>query len=282
MTVMKSVLVAAAATVALSAQAQSCRFGTLVVVPAFGEVKHVNDQVVATLAVEEQDKDKAAAASRVNQKMNKGIAIVKQADPSAALKSYATIPIPCIRKSAHCGWCRCQAAFANGMACRPVPGSDDGQSGVLPKTVSAAQGVLTLNGLNFGLKPEPPFAGDQRIAATYKNLNERVAAIAKAMGPATFPTPCSIRWTSKFGQLRHGKPLCRRTDDDAQRQDERRQCRRRTELRAGRNDARHACRRQGQVQVSALARKHFRVRLFKNHGGGPMVVFAPIFSRRTP
>ena len=89
MTVMKSVLVAAAATVALSAQAQSLpTSGTLVVVPAFGEVKHVNDQVVATLAVEEQDKDKAAAASRVNQKMNKGIAIAKQADPSAALKSY--------------------------------------------------------------------------------------------------------------------------------------------------------------------------------------------------
>ncbi|MEG0880554.1 MAG: SIMPL domain-containing protein, partial [Janthinobacterium sp.] len=54
MTVMKSVLVAAAATVALSAQAQSLPTnGTLVVVPAFGEVKHVNDQVVATLAVEE-------------------------------------------------------------------------------------------------------------------------------------------------------------------------------------------------------------------------------------
>ena len=53
----------------------------------------------------------------------------------------------------------------------------------LPKTVSAAQGVLTLNGLNFGLKPETiRLLDDQRIAATYKNLNERVAAIAKAMG----------------------------------------------------------------------------------------------------
>lgn len=85
MSVMKIVLVAAAASAALSAQAQSLpTSGTLVVVPAFGEVKHANDQVVATLAIEEQDKDKAAAASRVNQKMNKGIAIVKQADASAA------------------------------------------------------------------------------------------------------------------------------------------------------------------------------------------------------
>ena len=53
----------------------------------------------------------------------------------------------------------------------------------LPKTVSAAQGVLTLNGLNFGLKPETiRVLDDQRIAATYKNLNERIASIARAMG----------------------------------------------------------------------------------------------------
>lgn len=53
----------------------------------------------------------------------------------------------------------------------------------LPKTVSAAQGVLTLNRLNFGLAPATiRKLDDQRIAAAYKNLNERVAAIAGAMG----------------------------------------------------------------------------------------------------
>jgi len=47
--------------------------GTLVIVPAFGEVKMANDEATLTLMIEEQDKDKAAAASRVNQKMKQGM-----------------------------------------------------------------------------------------------------------------------------------------------------------------------------------------------------------------
>ncbi|MEX0140344.1 SIMPL domain-containing protein [Massilia sp. LMS1-1-1.1] len=185
MTVMKSLLAAAAATVALSAQAQILpTSGTLVVVPANGEVVHANDQVTVTLAVEEQDKDKAAAASRVNQKMNQGAAIVKKADPQAVLKTqgyytYAVYPET--------------APLPPGVAAKPrVPtGWRVGQYlqvtttnlAALPKTVSAAQGVLTLNRLNFGLAPATiRKLDDQRIAAAYKNLNERVAAIAGAMG----------------------------------------------------------------------------------------------------
>ena len=185
MTVMKSLLAAAAATVALSAQAQTLpTSGTLVVVPANGEVVHVNDRVTVTLAVEEQDKDKAAAASRVNQKMNQGAAIVKKADPQAVLKTqgyytYAVYPET--------------APLPPGVAAKPrVPtGWRVGQYlqvtttnlVALPKTVSAAQGVLTLNRLNFGLAPATiRKLDDQRIAAAYKNLNERVAAIAGAMG----------------------------------------------------------------------------------------------------
>ena len=185
MTVMKSLLAAAAATVALSAQAQTLpTSGTLVVVPANGEVVHANDQVTVTLAVEEQDKDKAAAASRVNQKMNQGAAIVKKADPQAVLKTqgyytYAVYPET--------------APLPPGVAAKPrVPtGWRVGQYlqvtttnlAALPKTVSAAQGVLTLNRLNFGLAPATiRKLDDQRIAAAYKNLNERVAAIAGAMG----------------------------------------------------------------------------------------------------
>ena len=185
MTVMKSLLAAAAATIALSAQAQTLpTSGTLVVVPANGEVVHANDQVTVTLAVEEQDKDKAAAASRVNQKMNQGAAIVKKADPQAVLKTqgyytYAVYPET--------------APLPPGVAAKPrVPtGWRVGQYlqvtttnlAALPKTVSAAQGVLTLNRLNFGLAPATiRKLDDQRIAAAYKNLNERVAAIAGAMG----------------------------------------------------------------------------------------------------
>ena len=185
MTVMKSMLAAAVATVALSAQAQSLpTSGTLVVVPANGEVVHANDQVTVTLAIEEQDKDKAAAASRVNQKMNQGVAIVKKADPQAVLKTqgyytYAVYPET--------------APLPPGVAAKPrvATGWRVGQYlqvtttnlAALPKTVSAAQGVLTLNRLNFSLAPATVRKlDDQRIAAAYQNLKERVADIAGAMG----------------------------------------------------------------------------------------------------
>ena len=46
--------------------------GTMVIVPANGEVRHANDQATVTFAVEEFDKDKAAAAARVNRKMKEG------------------------------------------------------------------------------------------------------------------------------------------------------------------------------------------------------------------
>jgi predicted secreted protein len=53
----------------------------------------------------------------------------------------------------------------------------------LPKTVAAAQKVLALNNLQFGLtEATTKKLDDQRIAATYENLNERIASIAKAMG----------------------------------------------------------------------------------------------------
>ena len=99
MTVIKHLAAAAAVSIALAGVATAAETlpttGTLVVVPAFGEVKHANDQAVATFAIEEQDKDKAAAASRVNQKMKQGTDILKKADPQASLKTqgYYTYPI---------------------------------------------------------------------------------------------------------------------------------------------------------------------------------------------
>lgn len=158
--------------------------GTLVVVPAYGEVKHANDQAVATFAIEEQDKDKAAAASRVNQKMKQGTDIIKKADPQASLKTqgYYTYPVyPEDRPQ------------PNGQPAKPrVPTAwrvgqylevTTTNLGELPKTTAAAQKVLTLNNITFGLTPETTKKlDDQRIAATYKNLNERIASIANAMG----------------------------------------------------------------------------------------------------
>ncbi len=53
----------------------------------------------------------------------------------------------------------------------------------LPKTAAAAQRTLALNNLQFGLaRATTRKLDEQRIAATYQNLNERIASIAKAMG----------------------------------------------------------------------------------------------------
>jgi len=188
MTVMKNLAAAAAVSFALAAHAAPAdslpTTGTLVVVPAFGEVKHANDQVIATLAIEEQDKDKAAAASRVNQKMKQGLDIVKAADPQAKLKTqgYYTYPVYPEDRPLPNGQMpkqRVPTAWRVGQYLEVTTTNLD----KLPKTVAAAQKVLTLNGLQFGLTPETTKKlDDERIAATYKNLNERINSIANAMG----------------------------------------------------------------------------------------------------
>jgi predicted secreted protein len=160
--------------------------GTLVVVPAFGEVKHANDQATITFAVEEHDKDKNAAAARVNRKMKEGTEIVRRADPKAELKTmgYYTYPVyPEVPPMP-------QPALRTPV--KPVPIAwrvgqylelKTTNLAELPKTAAAAQKVLQINNVNFGLSPElEKRLDDQRIAATYRNLNERIVSIANAMG----------------------------------------------------------------------------------------------------
>jgi uncharacterized protein len=156
--------------------------GTLVIVPAFGEVTRANDQVQATFMIEEQNKDKAVAASLVNKKMKQGTNIIRQADHQAILKTrgYYTYPVyaeestrtPTNKIPLQTGW-------RVGQYLEVTTTDLDG----LAKTVAAAQGVLALNGLQFGLADATRKKLDQqRIEATYQNLLDRVAAVAKAMG----------------------------------------------------------------------------------------------------
>lgn len=185
---MKFFAVAALAAFAVTAQAQSLSTaGAVVVVPAFGEVTRANDQATATLSVEETDKDKAVAASRANQKMKQGLEILKKADPQATLKTqnyytYAVYPeepvVPAGQpRPPHQP--RVPTAWRVGQSVQLITANLDS----LPKTVAAAQGVMSLNGLRFGLSPATvKQLDDQRIAATYLNLNERISAIAAAMG----------------------------------------------------------------------------------------------------
>jgi predicted secreted protein len=182
---MKYLAMAALAACVFTAHAQSLSTaGSLVVVPAFGEVKRTNDQATITLSVEEIDKDKAAAASRVNTKMKQGLEIVKKADPQASLKTqgYYTYPVYPEEAPLQPGQprkARVPTSWRVGQSLQVVTTNLD----TLPKTVAAVQSILSLNNLHFGLSPETTRQlEDQRIAATYLNLNERIASIAKAMG----------------------------------------------------------------------------------------------------
>jgi predicted secreted protein len=154
----------------------------LIIVPATGTVIRANDEAHATFMIEEQDKDKAAAASRVNQKIKQGIEILKREDPQARLKTrgyytYAVYadeqqpPRP-LKARQLVGWRVGQyveATTANLAA--------------LPRTVAAAQSILGLNGLRFGLSEKTArSADDELIAAAYGSLTERIASIARALG----------------------------------------------------------------------------------------------------
>lgn len=155
--------------------------GTLVVLPASGEVRRINDQATVTLTAEETHKDKAVAASRVNQKMKQGLSIIKNADPQASLKTeayytYAVYPEPTTPATSAprtpVGWRVVQTLR--------VTTTD---LAALPKTVAAAQSVLALSNIYFSLTPASiRQLDDERIAATYANLNQRVRAVASAMG----------------------------------------------------------------------------------------------------
>ena len=155
-----------AASAAAFAQTPAQTSGTLVIVPAYGEVKHANDEARMTLMVEEQDKDKAAAASRVNQKMKQGTEIVRKADPQATLTTrgyytYAVYPEDQPRQS---NKARQPSAWRVGQYLEVKTTNLT----ALPKTVAAAQGVLALNGLQFGL-----------TEATTKKLDaERIDAVS--------------------------------------------------------------------------------------------------------
>lgn len=156
---------------------------TLVIVPANGEVTRANDEATLTLAAEEQDKDKNAATSRVNARMKQGMDIVRRADPSAKLETqrYYTY-----------------AVYPEDLQGRPVAGAKRVLIGWrvsqslnvkttnlagLAKTAGAAQGVLQIERVRFGLSAGvTKQLDDERIAATYRNLSERIASIARAMG----------------------------------------------------------------------------------------------------
>lgn len=182
----KKIALIASLVLAAKANAQSLpTTGTLVIVPAFGEVTHVNDEATANFMIEEQDKDKSAAANRVNQKMKQGTEIVRREDPKAALKTmgYYTYPVYPEDRPLPNGMPDPKRRVPTGWRVGQYLEVKTTNIGTLPKMTAAVQKVLGLNSIQFGLSPETTQnLDDQRIAATYANLNKRIASIAGAMG----------------------------------------------------------------------------------------------------
>lgn len=174
-------LVLLSAGVRAQVQAALQTSGTLVVVPAFGEVRHANDEAHLTLMIEEQAKDKATAASRVNQKMKQGTDIVKRQDPQATLKTrgYYTYPVYPEDQQRQNNKASQPVSWRVGQFLEVTTMNLSG----LPQTVAAVQPILALRGLYFGLSEVTGRKLDQqRIEATYNNLTERIASVAKSMG----------------------------------------------------------------------------------------------------
>lgn len=153
---------------------------SLVTVTAVGTVIAPNDEAQLVFGYEEQGKDKAALASSVNQRLKQGIAALKKANPNArlSLDSYRTYAVYDEaaakiqkREAQQIGWRVSQQV-------RLVTGD----LAALPLTVAAAQKVLALKSVNFGLSEETTRKLEQRrVEAAYHSLEEQVGFIAGAM-----------------------------------------------------------------------------------------------------
>lgn len=159
--------------------------GTAVVVPAYGEVKQANNEARLVLMIEEQDKDKAQAASRVNAKMKRGAELVRQHDRSAKLQTrgYYSFPVYADEQPRTPQQSQPRARQLLGWRVGQYLDVTTLDLVSLPAMVASAQTVLAISNLNFGLSDDARRKLDeQRIAAAYANLRERIASIARAMG----------------------------------------------------------------------------------------------------
>jgi predicted secreted protein len=148
--------------------------GTLIVMNAGAEVEVPNDEAVASFFFEAQDADLARAQAQVNQCVAEGTAALKRADPRAQLETtgYGSYPVYAQNNRTQVGW-----RVRQGVSLRTA------DLAALPKTVAAAQPLLSLAGIDFRLSR----AARERVEAeliqqAIGNLNARVAAAAQALG----------------------------------------------------------------------------------------------------
>ncbi len=172
-------LPAASATSAAAAKVN----GTILTLPAFGEVRLANDQARLVFMVEEQDKDQAAAASRVNRRMKEGTELMKRLDSQGLLttRNYYTYPVYAEEKTPS-GKVRQPVGWRVGQSLEVVTTN----LSALPQTVAKAQEKLALQSLSFGLSDAARRKLDRQVMeAAYRHLNERIESAALIMGRKT-------------------------------------------------------------------------------------------------
>lgn len=158
--------------------------GVEVMVPATGEVRHVNEEVSASFEAKGRSKDKGEATVEVNRRMKEGLAILRARDPRATLQTAAFHFYPQYKKSK-------LSASNDDAGPQEVVGWEVSQRVTLitedlaglPKTSAAVQGTLDLVNLDFHLSAATTRQlDDQRTATAYQRLSERIASLATAMG----------------------------------------------------------------------------------------------------
>lgn len=152
--------------------------GSTVHISASSELQVPNDEASLVFTVSEQDKDAKKAASLVSARMKSGIEQIKQQDKQAALKttSYSTYPVYAETDK---GQARQVTAWRVTQTLSVTTTNID----ALPTTVAAAQKVLALNGVQFGLRVQTQKQQDaQLMQLAYQALEARVETMAKAIG----------------------------------------------------------------------------------------------------
>lgn len=156
--------------------------GSLISIAGQTNINVANDMAVVSFFIEDQDKDKSIAASRVNQKMKQGTDLIKKEDSQSQLttRSYYSYPVyadevnssATLRKRSIIGWRVGQYLDVKTQHLEQ-----------LPALVAMVQKTLLLHSINFGLS-EKSLAKleQQKLEFSYKNLLERIELLAKIMG----------------------------------------------------------------------------------------------------
>jgi len=150
--------------------------GTIVLLRAEAETYVDNDEARVSIFVQEQNANRATAASDVNRKMSEAIDRVKKGDPSADVRStgYFTNPEYGPRSNQITGWQVRQEVLIVTH-----------KLGDLEKLVANVQSVAGVSGVAFGLSREAQRKVDaQLFDMAFADMRARMSSVAHALGKA--------------------------------------------------------------------------------------------------